>query len=272
MHEALLDSHGISYRVSDIRPTRLTLVLIHGLTGSSSAWYEHEKYLERDFNIVNVDLLGHGKSAKPREYGEYSIEAHARAIYALINRLDIGSFVTVSHSLGTLVALELLHTHGEKARASVFISPTFHIGAKVARVTRAMIDGAAALAETLLCPSSRRGRTDYTKHPNSGDWNIFRMHSDIRNTSVRCQILCLSQLYRYDQAGKWENLKVPVLIIHGARDTLVPIENARRFHDRVPGSRLIVFEDADHIVILNNAREICDGVKQFLSGLECSAA
>ena len=104
MKEHFLFERGIYYRTNDFRSNRQTLVFIHGLTGSSSAWLEYEKRFQADFNILTFDLRGHGKSNKPKRYQDYEIRDFVQDIDELVKHLRIEKFTMISHSFGVVIA------------------------------------------------------------------------------------------------------------------------------------------------------------------------
>ena len=73
MKELFFVEKGIYYRINDFKPDRATLVLIHGASGSSSAWWPYEKMFENKYNMLTYDIRGHGMSKK---YPNYGFEKH----------------------------------------------------------------------------------------------------------------------------------------------------------------------------------------------------
>src|SRR4051794_3390211 len=79
-----VDLHG--HRVGFLRAGEGPLiVLVHGITSSSEIWRPVIRRLARDYTVVAPDLLGHGRSAKPR--GDYSLGAYASGIRDLLGVL-----------------------------------------------------------------------------------------------------------------------------------------------------------------------------------------
>lgn len=74
------------------------LVLIHGYTGSTRWWSRVMPALARERRTIAVDLLGHGRSEKPRD--GYSMENQARLVLAALRRLGVRRAVVVGHSMG----------------------------------------------------------------------------------------------------------------------------------------------------------------------------
>lgn len=265
MQERFFEPTGIAYRSNGLLPNRPTLVLIHGLSGSLSAWYPFETELNSELNLVTVDLVGHGLSRKPKNYKEYSITAHALAIEQLLTHLSVNDFILLSHSLGTLVALELFTRKAIRPSALIFLSPTYQLcSVRLSWITRMFARMGAALFGVLPYDSRTIGRTDYTKFPKSGDWNVPRMCSDLTNTSLRSYFYSFSSLYEFDDEPKWATIHVPTLIMHGRKDSLVPLQQALRLHEKIGHSRLIILDDADHIIPLNNVLDVCDAIREFV--------
>jgi pimeloyl-ACP methyl ester carboxylesterase len=86
-----------------------TVVFIHGVLNDHSVWILQTRYLaHHGFNVLAVDLPGHGKSAGfHRDIAPcLSVEAAADFIIALLDTADIKSAALVGHSFGSLIALE----------------------------------------------------------------------------------------------------------------------------------------------------------------------
>lgn len=81
-----------------------TVVLLHGLSGST-AWWDPVMPALRDLRVVRVNLLGHGKSAKPVD--GYDIAEQARRVGAVLDKLGVRRAIVVGHSTGGYVATSL---------------------------------------------------------------------------------------------------------------------------------------------------------------------
>ncbi|HEX8639389.1 MAG TPA: alpha/beta hydrolase, partial [Pyrinomonadaceae bacterium] len=94
--------------------TNPALLLIHGYTASTFAWHSvAPRFADEGFHVVAVDLLGFGYSDKPASF-EYTIEAQARMITRLMNRLGIGTATLVGSSYGGAVALTVALDYPER--------------------------------------------------------------------------------------------------------------------------------------------------------------
>lgn len=265
MNEQIFSKNGLYYRINKFEENRPTLVFIHGLSGSSSAWLPYEKFFKEKYNVLSFDLRGHGKSLKYKNYSDYQIEKFAEDINELVTHLAINKFVLISHSFGAFIAFEFLKKYQDKVTSAVFLSPGFQVGKrKLAILVKPLLQFYRFLANLLPFLSKPGWHIDYSKYKNSGDWNLRRMFADIGNTGLRPYLLGTLQLYENDFEVVLEKLKIPVLIIHGEKDTIIPAGNSKIISGRIKNSELVFLPGADHILVLNNFVEVSTEISKFL--------
>ena len=73
------------------------VVLLHGITSTAEAWREVMPRLAERYTVIAPDLIGHGRSAKPR--GDYSLGAYAAGVRDLLAVLGFERGTVVGHSL-----------------------------------------------------------------------------------------------------------------------------------------------------------------------------
>lgn len=265
MKDHFFELRGIYYRTNTFQSERQTVVFVHGLSGSSSAWFPYEKELESTFNILSFDLRGHGKSNKPHSYEEYKIDDFADDLYELIEHLKLEKFVLLGHSLGAFVVLAFLRKHQEKVSKVIFLAPNFSVGKMLsAKIIAPFLWFSISLFKKLPFSGREGKHIDYSRFPNTGDWNILRMIADIGNTSVRVYLYATRQSYDFDGEDILGSIHLPTLIIHGKRDTIFPVQYGIFMAGKIKGAKLILLEGADHILALNNVKEILKEIKIFL--------
>jgi len=111
-----------SLRRAAAQPARGTLVLLHGLASNRSRYAEFSALtgLARDWNIVRLDLRGHGQSTTQ---SALSLEAWSGDLAALLDALEADRAVVVGHSLGAQVALDFAARHAARVAGLVLIDP-----------------------------------------------------------------------------------------------------------------------------------------------------
>lgn len=254
----------IYYRTNEFRFERPTLVFIHGLSGSSSAWLPYEKIFKNKYNILTFDIRGHGKSKKFPHYSDYEIKHFAHDLHNLISHLNIPKFILISHSFGTLIAGKHIKLHPENIAGIVFLSPMFDMEKDFASKFLRPILKLTKVFNLLPFDSKPRGHVDYTKHPNSTDWNIKRTIADVKNTTLRVHMYVLRQSLIIEQEYFLEKIKVPTLIMHGMKDTMVPAKKAIALSKTIQGVQLVLIPNTNHIVVLNNVKEISETIESFI--------
>ena len=268
MKEHFYSDRSIYYRTNDLRPDRTTLVLIHGLSGSSSAWAEFETAWQEEYSVVSMDLRGHGKSLKPFLYKDYELEKIVDDIDALLDHLNVTSYVVLSQSYATLLAVLLLRHRPEGARAAVFLSSVYGIHSMIlTRVARAFIHLCALVACMFRYSTNAGGHIDYANFRHAGDWNLRRILHDIPNTSWHVWFYCLDHAYRKDLDTLWGDIRIPTLIVHGRRDTISSIKFAERLGKLLPQSTFVVLENASHVFPLTHFVEANRPISEYLRDL-----
>lgn len=265
MKEFILQKRGICYRINEFDANRKTLVFIHGLSGSASAWFPYEKKFGETYNLLTFDLRGHGKSDKPKRHVDYAVGNLSDDLYELLNHLGITECVLVSHSYGSLVALEFLREHVDRVSATIFLSPTaFLMQTRWSPLIRTL--GYALVSVFGIFPfhPAIRGRVDYSPYIPTADWDLRRILRDIYATSLRAYLYCLVQAYRYRADELWRGIRVPTRIVHGTADSYIPFAHSVRLSKEISGSKLVLIENANHIIVLNNVLEVSENIEAFV--------
>lgn len=264
MKEYFFKERGLYYRKNSFEPNQPTLVFVHGLSGSSSAWLPYEKILEKKYNLLTYDMRGHGKSKKPTKYKDYALDNFTEELNALLNYEEAQNCVLVSHSFGTLVVLKFIAKYPNRAKASVFLSPNFAImRRKIAKATKPLLSLVNLFRPFPFSPKIR-GHVDYSLYPNTKDWSFSRMSADVSKTGLRVFLYCTKQSCNFDMEHSLEKISMPVLLIHGKEDTIFPVDNSILMSQKIKGSELILIPNADHIISLNNVSEITKAVESFV--------
>jgi pimeloyl-ACP methyl ester carboxylesterase len=160
-------------------------------------------------------------------------------------------FALLGSSFGSLVSLAFTLAHPERVRALVLVSPV----ASVHRVRR----WALSLSTLVRMPkpfayvfAPTVARVLGGRHlPPEGRAEIVR---EARRLSPMELLRRLRDVLEADYLGALERLRVPTLVIHGARDAVVPLGYARDVARRIPGARLEVLREASHLPYMSHAQ------------------
>lgn len=264
MQEHIFDDR-IYYRTNEFKPDRMTLVFAHGVSGSSSAWWPYEKIFENKYNVLNYDIRGHGMSKKYANYDDYETKKFTEDLHDLISYLKIQKFILISNSFAGLVHLEYLKMYRETVIANVFTSPEVYLGegfgAKIIRPVSKILTGTISLLPFNPKP---RGHVDYKKHIGSTDWNIQRNLADIRNTGLHAHFYTLRQSLTPGQNYELEKINIPTLILHGEKDTMVPIKNSIKMSQLIRNSEFMSIPNVDHNTAHNAVKIMSETIESFI--------
>ncbi len=98
------------------------VVFVHGAGGSSSIWYQQLKDFKKHFNVLLVDLRGHGKSKDllQKYYDrEYTFDDISRDIFEVLDHLKIESAHFIGVSLGTIIIRNLSELEPERVKSAI---------------------------------------------------------------------------------------------------------------------------------------------------------
>ena len=273
----VLHGHRVAYRHAGSGPV---VVLIHGITSSSAIWARVMPYLARRFTVIAPDLIGHGKSAKPR--GDYSLGAHACGVRDLLLALGHDRASIVGHSLGGGIAMQFSYQFPERCERLVLVD-SGGLGRDVSPLLRAatlpgaelvlpwlaatrLLD-AGALAGRLLNRLGLRARTDFEE--------MARGHATLADRDARAAFVNTLRSVvepggqRIEASNRlYLATHIPFLLAWGERDSIIPVAHARRTHEQVPGSRLEVFPDSGHFPQLDEPERFLDVLVDFIDSTE----
>ncbi len=101
-HFMTLEGARVRYQVEGKGPA---VVLLHGFAASLKTWKDIVPRLAKTHRVVTLDLKGFGWTDRPK--GDYSPQAQAKLVFALLDKLGIDRAAVVGHSWGASVALAM---------------------------------------------------------------------------------------------------------------------------------------------------------------------
>ena len=130
---------NVEYFPSPEKETTIVF-LLHGFTGSANDWLEIIPNLKKNFSYVAVDLIGHGKSASPKDVGLYSEQALVWQLDDIFNHFTKNKFILIGYSMGGRAALSYATHFPEKLSGLVLESSNAGIANEKLRAERVQND------------------------------------------------------------------------------------------------------------------------------------
>jgi pimeloyl-ACP methyl ester carboxylesterase len=279
LQETTIHGHRVAYRMAGSGPP---IMLIHGITASSVVWETVGLRLARDHTVLAPDLLGHGHSAKPR--GDYSMGAFASGIRDLALTLGLGPVTVVGHSLGGGVAMQFSYQFPDRVERLALVS-SGGLGRRVSGLLRAATFPGSELVLPLLAGRHvlNAGRAvgralAKARVPLGTDViEMARGHASLGDPQSRAAFVHTLRA-SVDTGGQrvqavdrlYLAAEVPVLIVWGARDRIIPVGHGRRAHELIPGSRFELFERAGHFPFLDEPERFTATLENWIATTEPS--
>ena len=275
--EIELHGHPVTYHRMGEGPP---VVLIHGITSSSRTWVEVMPALAEHYTVIAPDLLGHGRSAKPR--GDYSLGAYASGVRDLLAFIGIPKATVVGHSLGGGIAMQFAYQFPQRLERLVLVD-SGGLGREVSLALRAATLPGAELVMPLMfnTPLRDAGRWVNRTFGRVG----IRGSASLRGIAEGLDSLADVEARRafvhtarsvIDPAGQrvdardrlYLSEKVPTLLVWGADDRIIPVRHGEEAHRLMPHSRLEIFEGAGHFPFNDDPWRFVALLRDFIESTE----
>ncbi len=240
------------------------VVMIHGFPLTRAIWKAQAEALASAWCVLRPDLRGAGKSSVPD--GPYLMERLAADIAGLLDALALERVVLIGHSMGGYVALAFARMFTERLTRLALVASRLRADTSDEAAARRQIADRAerensmepivqAYLPRLLSARSfaeRRGVVDRA-------YEIAR-----QNAPVGAAATLRGMALRACAQDVAEDLDVPMLMIAGAHDGVVAIEEARSIAARFPRGRLVVCDESGHLPMLEEPRRVTEALETWL--------
>lgn len=250
------------------------VVLIHGFPLSGASWEKQIGALvDAGYRVVTYDRRGFGDSSKPSR--GYDYDTFAADLNALVTTLDLRDAALVGFSMGSGEVTRYLATYGsECVRRAVLMGPVPPYLLK----TDDNPEGVDASVFEGIKAAILKDRPSFFIQFFENFYNVDRLGGDritdeavqmSFNVAVRASAiatLACVDTWLTDFRADLPKIDVPVLVLHGDADRILPFEStAERLPDLLGNGRLIVIEDGPHAIGWTHAEEVNRALLEFLA-------
>ena len=245
--------------VEDGPPDAPVLVFANSLGTTLRMWDPQVSALHDRFRIVRYDHRGHGDSPVPP--GPYSIADIGADLLSLLDRLDVRRGDLCGLSLGGMAAMWLAAEAPQRVGRLALLSTSAALGPPAYWAERAAAvsaRGMAAISESVLArwftpPFARQEPT-----------TIDEMRERLEKTPTLGYAACCAAIEHLDLVDRLPDIKAETLVIAGASDAATPPHHAERIAASIAGARLVVLDEAAHMLNIERVAAVNALLADFL--------
>ena len=271
-HSGLLSK--VKVHVEDPGGPGRPVVLIHGWPLSGASWSEQIAPLTAaGLRPITYDRRGFGRSDKPSK--GYGYDTLADDLAAIIDELDLQDVSLVGFSMGGGEVARYIARHGQdRIRSVVFASAVPPFLAQTADNPDGPLDQATADGMEAGLKAGRDSFfPDFVTKFFSVDGTLKATPAQVDEAVALCHqsdqgaaLACMEAFATTDFRGDLPKVTVPVLVIHGDGDGIVPFEGSgKRTHESIVGSELVLLAGAPHGNNVTHAAEFNSALVSFLT-------
>jgi 3-oxoadipate enol-lactonase len=243
------------------------VLLVHAFPLNSRMWEPQIEALGERWRFVAPDLKGFGASSAPDDPQSYTMDSYADELAGVLDALGLAKVVLVGLSMGGYISFAFLRRHSERVSALVLADtkaeadPPEGIAKRTGQQQIVGEQGTGPLIEQL--PGALLGEATLAKKP-----DVVAKVKELMDNPAAGWIGALEAMKnRPDSTPDLTRIKVPTLVIVGENDGVTPVDAARKIHEHVGGSRLVVLPEAGHLSSLEAPEAFNGATAEFLSQL-----
>ena len=237
-----------------------TLVFIHGLSDSLLYWEYLASNLKDHYQVLRVDLRGHGESELKDD--ELTIGLFADDLHSLLRELNIGKVGLIGFSLGSAVALDFAIRYPQMVSSLVLMSSFYRADEHLENIfnqfknalDKGFGDFYDLILPMVLCPD--------VINDNRENLEVLKEFASL-SANTQAYIQACDAGLDFDVEDKLSQIDVPTLILAGKYDEITVLESQKELQRKITNSKLIVFDDLKHnLLVGKNNEEILNILKK----------
>ena len=221
-----------------------SLVMLHGLSGSSRWWRYNVPFFAEHFRTHTPDLVGFGRShawvAQP------TIAEMANILRDWLDANGIEKTHLIGHSMGGQIAIHLAASYPQLVQRLVLVSS--------AGIPRDLSLTAIARFVAEIIPPRAWGTRSF----------LPTLATDALRMGPRVFIAATNKLLRDDVRALLPQISAPTLLVWGRLDPMTPLHHGEFMARHIPDARLVVLDDAAHMPMVDQPQRFNEEVLRFL--------
>jgi 3-oxoadipate enol-lactonase len=232
------------------------LLFVHAAGSNGNTWRRQLADFADAHSPFAFDFPGHGRSGGTESLKR--IETYRDFLAALMDALRLRPGVLIGRSMGGAIAISYALAHPERVRGLVLVATAAHF-----ELPQAMLE----TWKNVMLGRAQQPFTTEAFSPKT-DFAVMRdTWMEQVKTDPRVRYFDLAACNQFDISARLGEIKVPTLIVAGRDDTITPPPQSEGLHAGIRGSKLVVIEDAGHMVSNEKPDEFNSALRGFLATL-----
>jgi 3-oxoadipate enol-lactonase len=241
----------------------MPMLFLHGFTLDRRMWKPQADFFRQAYRVILLDSRGHGRSDAPQS--GYSRADRVEDLHQFVRHLGVDRFHLIGLSMGGTTAIGYALEHQERLSSLTLVSTSaagYDVSKKIARIDRI------AQNQGLEAARTRWKETTLSWFKKEKQTIKALMEKMIDEHSGAVWLDPMRGRYpRENDLKRVHQITVATLIVAGKEDRLfLPLANS--LHDRIPGSRLSIFENVGHMINLEEPDRFSRELKAFLEDID----
>ena len=244
------------------------IVLVHGLPGSAYDWRPtQEALVDRGYRVLAYDRVGYGYSDSNPD-GVYTVESSAQDLLALLENAGLSDVTLVGWSYGGAASMRAALQDSSRIGRLVLVGSAGYLEAPPTPPPGAewVMNGILSWV-AYVPPAEFWLQGVFSQHAFSPsplpDWWLPQLAANFRQPGTEVAWLGEQATISWDGPDP-RPIPLPILVAHGDKDALVPLEVGEWLHERSMDSRLWVIEGAGHMLPVTHPEALADQIQAFI--------
>ena len=272
-----ININGLDVHVKTYGEGHPAFILLHGFGANLFSWHEIMGPLSHYGKVIAFDRPGFGLTERPLEWqgqNPYSAEAQTSLVVGLMDYYGIQQAILIGNSAGGAISMQVALSNPERVKALILVDPAVYTTGGFPGWLKPVLNTPQMdRLGPLLVRRIQSGGLDLLQKAWHNPGNISDETVDYYTIALRAENWD-SALWEVTRAYQESNLdeklndfSIPILVITGDDDRIIPTEDSVRLANELPGATLAIIKDAGHVPHEEQPIAFMETVQSFLKTL-----
>ena len=260
------NNHLLHYEIHQHIDNQEWILLVHGAGGSTRTWKRQVQQLGAKYNLIIMDLPGHGQNANRKINRIYSFESIAHEIWKIVDHLQISKIHLVGISLGTILCLQIRTLYPNRILSVIMPGAIVQLNLKLRVLANLSLGIAKIIGYRNFYKLSAHIMMPRNNHKKSRDVFIKESKALTEEEFKRWTNLYYNLNKKLNQLFK-ETTTIPHFLIMGSQDHLF-LPAAKIFAKYHSNASIEIIPKCGHVVSIEKAQKFNDLCLSFLMSIK----